>query len=110
MMTRWPAYCAVVISALVVLSSLVGILDPATYARETATWVAQGVGQDWANLLVVAPFLALAGVLALRVSRLATVLLGGGLIYVMYSFVLYSFAVHFNSLFLVYCASPSVAQ
>lgn len=109
MMTRWPAYCAVVISALVVLSSLVGILDPATYARETATWVAQGVGQDWANLLVVAPFLALAGVLALRGSRLATVLLGGGLIYVMYSFVLYSFAVHFNSLFLVYCATLGLA-
>src|SRR5262249_38107953 len=36
-------------------------------------------------------------------------LLAGGLLYVAYSFVLYTFAIHFNSLFLVYCATLGVS-
>lgn len=95
---------APVLASLVALTALGGILLPSTYARETATWAAQGVGQDWVNLLVAVPWMALSGVGAARGSRRALLLLGGGLVYLVYGFLAYAFAVHFNALFLLYCA------
>ncbi len=102
---RWPATLALPLAVLVAVAALGGILLPSTYARETASWAAQGVGQDWVDLLVVAPFLAISAIRARRGSRVFTLLLGGVLVYLVYSFVLYAFDVHFNSLFLVYCAT-----
>jgi hypothetical protein len=95
---------ALPLALLVAAASLGGIVLPATYARETANWAAQGVGQDWADLLLAVPWLAIAGVLARSGSRRALLLLGGGFFYTLYEFAIYAFAVHFNALFLVYCA------
>jgi hypothetical protein len=95
---------APVLASLLALTALGGILLPSTYARETATWAAQGVGQDWVNLLLVVPWIALSGVWAARGSRRALLLLGAGLVYLVYGFLAYAFAVHFNALFLLYCA------
>lgn len=106
---RWSATLAFPLAALVALSSLGGILLPSTYARETASWAAQGIGQDWVDLLLVAPFLILAGVAVRRGSRVFTLLYGGALIYVLYSFVLYAFDMHFNRLFFVYCGTLGLA-
>jgi hypothetical protein len=78
------------------------IILPDAYARETPSWAAQGLGQDWVNLLVVVPVLLIAAALARRGSRRAGLLLGGAVAYTAYSLVLYAFAVHFNPLFLVY--------
>jgi hypothetical protein len=102
--TRWPCILSFPLAGLVALASLGGILLPSTYARETESWAAQGTGQDWVDLVVFAPFLAIAATGALRGSRAFRLLLGGGLLYSAYSFVIYAFVVHFNSLFLVYCA------
>jgi hypothetical protein len=93
------------LAALVAWAALGGLLLPSTYARETASWAAQGTGQDWVDLLLVAPALAIAGVRTIRGSRRARLVLGGALVYTAYSFLLYAFSVHFNSLFLVYCAA-----
>jgi hypothetical protein len=92
------------LAALLALAALGGILLPSTYARETSTWAAQGPGQDWVNLLIVFPWMALSGHRAARGSRRALLLLGGGLVYLVYGFLAYAFAVHFNVLFLLYCA------
>jgi hypothetical protein len=89
---------------LLAATSLGGILLPSTYARETASWRAQGIGQDWFDLLVVVPVIVTGAIGLRRGSRAARIVLGGALIYSAYSFVLYAFAVHFNALFLVYCA------
>ena len=102
---RAAACLAIPLALLVALASLGGIVMPATYARETASWAAQGIGQDWVNLLLVVPWLLLTAVLTLRASRPAALLLGGGLVYTLYSYVIYAFAVHFNALFLVYCVA-----
>jgi hypothetical protein len=102
---RAAACLAIPLALLVALASLGGIVMPSTYARETASWAAQGIGQDWVNLLLVVPGLLLTAVLTLRGSRRATLLLGGGLVYTLYSYVIYAFAVHFNALFLVYCVA-----
>ncbi len=90
------------LAALFAAASLGNIVLPSAYARETASWTAQGIGQDWVDLLLVAPVLAIAAALARRGSRRAGLVLGGAVAYTAYSLVLYAFAVHFNSLFLVY--------
>jgi hypothetical protein len=92
------------IAALLVVSSLGGLVLPSTYAADTATWAAQAVAQDWINLLVIAPLLVRAGMLAREGSRAWLLILGGLLAYAVYNFLLYAFAVHFNGFFLVYCA------
>lgn len=90
------------LAAVLAGATLGNILLPDAYRRETALWTAQGLGQDWVNLLVVVPALIVSAAFALRGSRLSRLLLGGTLAYSAYSLVLYAFAVHFNSLFLVY--------
>jgi hypothetical protein len=103
------AAASFVLAGLVAVASLAGILMPAVYAKETASWAAQGIGQDWIDLVLVAPLVALCGVGILRGSRRAFLVLAGALVYLMYSFVLYAFAVHFNVLFLVYCATLGIS-
>jgi hypothetical protein len=93
------------LAALVAVAALGGLLLPSTYARETSVWSTQAIVQDWINLVVVAPWLAITGALARRGSVKARLFLGGALVYTLYSFAIYAFAVHFNRLFLVYCAA-----
>jgi hypothetical protein len=84
--------------------SAAGVFLPGTYARETATWATQGRGQDIANLFVVFPATLVALHFAFRGSVRATLVWLGLLIYVVYSYVLYAFFIHFGPWFLVYVA------
>jgi hypothetical protein len=93
------------LAALVAFVSLVGISSASIYARETPNWAAQAVGQDWFDLLFAVPWLLVTGVFAMRGSRRAQLLLAGGMLYTFYEFVIYCFSVHFNALFLAYCAT-----
>jgi hypothetical protein len=86
------------------VSAMSGIFVPAIYARETASWAAQGIGQDWVNLLIVGPALLVAAWRAASGDRRAQLVVGGLLLYTAYSFAIYAIATHFNMLFLVYCA------
>src|SRR4051812_44189838 len=99
--SRWAPFP---IAVLVVVAAMAGIFSPAIYARETASWAAQGVGQDWVDLVIAGPALAIAGLVALGGDRRARLVVGGLLLYTAYSFAIYAVAVHFNALFLVYCA------
>lgn len=87
--------------ALVAVASLGGLLSTTTYAGETASISAQCLGQDWFDLLLVAPLLAL----STGPSRRARLVLGGAFAYTAYTFSIYAFSIHFNALFLVYCAA-----
>jgi hypothetical protein len=100
--SRLPAILALPLAVLLATGALGGILLPAVYAREHPHWAAQGIGQDWVDLVFAAPLLALAAVFTLRGSRLFTLLLAGALSYSLYSLALYAFFVHFGPLFLVY--------
>jgi hypothetical protein len=106
---RVAACLALPLALFVALASLGGVVIPSVYAGETRSWAAQAVGQDWVNLLVAVPWLLLSAVLALRGSRRAFLLLGAALVYTLYSYVIYAFAVHFNALFLVYCVALGLA-
>ena len=100
---RFSAWAPFPIAILVAVAAGVAIVNPAIYARETASWSAQGTGQDWVNLLVCAPALLAAGAMALGGSRRARVVVAGLLLYTAYSFVIYAFAMHFTALFPAYC-------
>jgi hypothetical protein len=100
---RW-IYLSLAAAFLMALSSAGGLFLPGTYARETASWAAQAAGQDIANLFFVFPATLAALHFAYRGSLRGTLVALGLLIYIVYSFVLYAFFVHFNSLFLVYVA------
>lgn len=100
---------AAVLAAIVAVVSLVGLLLPAIWGGESASWAAQGIGQDGFDLFVLVPVLALSAIGVHRGSRAALVVLAGALVFTIYTFVIYTFAVHFNPLFLGYCAALGVA-
>ncbi len=105
MKVRYTAPASFVLATLVAVASLGGILIPSVYAHETVGWAGQAIGQDWVDLLLAVPWLTVTGIGASRGSRRAGLLLAGGILYTAYEFLIYAFAVHFNALFLIYCAT-----
>jgi hypothetical protein len=94
---------SVVVSPLVVLASVAGLADPRVYGQETQNWATQARGQDLGNLLAVV-VLVVAAVWYWKGSQRAGLVWLGTLLYLVYAFVVYAVAVHFNYLFLVYVA------
>jgi hypothetical protein len=105
MTVRFVVVAAFVLAGLVAAASLGGILLPSVYARETAVWTGQAVGQDWVDLLLTVPWLVLTSIGMSRGSRRSALLLAGGVFYTLYEFLIYAFSIHFNALFLIYCAT-----
>ena len=96
------------ISALVTLASVLGLTDPGTYDEETANWAAQARGQDIGNLVAVVTLLV-SGHRWARGSHRAAMVWLGTLLYLVYAYTVYSLAVHFNQLFLVYVAAMGLS-
>ncbi len=96
-------FTSVLTVILVTVTSLLGILYDKTYARETVNWAIQAVGQDYANLVVVV-LLLISVYYTAKGSLRAYLLWLGALSYLIYAFVIYAFAVHFQFLFLAYAA------
>lgn len=84
--------------------SLMGIMNGATYAKETINWAAQAVGQDYINLFLAFPALVVSSLMLRKDSLKALLVWLGVLLYLIYSYVLYAFFVHFGPLFLLYVA------
>lgn len=102
-MKTWLMICSGVIALLVILASLLGLLNPDTYLKETANWATQAAGQDIGNLLAV-PVMLIGGYWYGRGSKKGFAVWVGSLFYLLYAYIIYAFAVHFNALFLVYVA------
>lgn len=92
------------VSVLMALASAAGVFVPAVYAKETASWAGQAVGQDVVNLALVFPLLLISTWHVRRGSVRALTIWLGGLIYVVYSYLMYAFFVHFGPIFPVYVA------
>lgn len=86
-----------------IVACLGGLFFPSTYAEETRLQAAQCFGMDLGNLVVIVPALVIAAFLALRGSIAARLVWMGTLVYLCYNYLNYTFAVHFNSMFLAYC-------
>jgi len=91
------------LSALTIAVSWIGLFTPDSYSAETLNWQAQSVGQDMIDLFLIAPCLLITSVLAYRNNTVATMIWGGVVLYLTYTFTLYCFDVHFNKLFVAYC-------
>jgi hypothetical protein len=100
---RWMLPVTLVIAALVLVTSLFGLLTAWPYAAETANWQLQAHGQDLGNLIAVAALLG-GGLTAARGSLRGLLVWAGALLYLAYAFAIYALAVHFGALFLPYVA------
>lgn len=92
------------------VASVFGAFVDITYARETASMAAQGMGQDIVDLFLVVPAVIICLLLMRKNNRIAMLLFGGLAFYVLYSFIIYSMGVHFNLMFLVYCFTLGTAS
>jgi hypothetical protein len=97
------------ITILVTLASILGLADSDVYGEETKNWATQAKGQDLGNLLAVVTLL-LSGYGYYRGSHRAGLIWLGTLLYLVYAYVIYSMAVHFNELFLVYVAALGLSS
>jgi hypothetical protein len=91
------------------LVSIAGAFFPDTYARDSPSMGAQGVGQDLVDLFIAVPLLLISFLFMSRGSRVSTLVYGGTVGYIMYSFVIYCFGVYFNQFFLLYCLTLSLS-
>jgi hypothetical protein len=88
---------------LIVVVSLIGVLTTDYYSKETLNWQIQSFGQDMIDLFLITPVLLATGIIAAKKNRTAALIWAGVLTYIIYTFIIYCFDVHFNSLFPVYC-------
>jgi hypothetical protein len=96
---------SVAAGTLAAAGNVAGLLWPERlYGMETTALVDQAIAQDLVGLVVVAPALVVLAVLARRGSVTAHLLWLGALAFTVYNYVIYTFAVHFGPLFLLWVA------
>lgn len=92
----------IMITSLAVVSYLGGF-SSWVYERDSASMATQGIGQDIFDLFIVVPLLIISLARSIQGKRVALFVFTGSVFYVLYSFAIYCFGVHFNNLFLLYC-------
>jgi hypothetical protein len=104
-LTKAILVISITASVLMAVVSVAGIFSSSVYAKESASWTAQGAAQDVVNLAMVFPLLSVSAFLAYRrVSRLWFSVWLGLILYTIYAYVLYSFFMHFGMWMLPYVA------
>ncbi len=93
---------SLVIAVLTAVAAYCGAFVQSTYAKESISWAAQGTGQDLITLFLVVPLLIISAYFLNKGSLKALLVWLGALIYIEYSYVLYSFFIHFGWTFLLY--------
>ncbi|MBL7851473.1 MAG: hypothetical protein JNN04_11270 [Cyclobacteriaceae bacterium] len=101
---NYTLWFTVPLALLLALVSLAGLLRPEIYRAETADWTVQATAQDAIDFFLILPVLAVSGLYMHRGERRAEPIWGGTVLYLIYTFIIYGFSVHFNSLFLAYVA------
>jgi hypothetical protein len=97
------SYFSGILALQLIIMSLSGIYIKRIYILETPQYALQGIAQDIFNVCIVAPVLLIARTLLQRKKIFRALLWSGTLLYVLYTFIIYSFTIHFNPLFLMYC-------
>jgi hypothetical protein len=100
---------SLLLAILVLGANSYSLLTPGFYAKETANWAAQSIGQDIINIFLIVPALIITACFASRKSTTGLLLWGGVNLYLVYTFAIYSFDLHFNKLFLLYCFCLSLS-
>lgn len=98
------AVLTVILGGLIAWAAITGLTTTDYYALETDNWRLQTIGQDMIDLCLIVPVLLNTALMISRGSQDAKLLWAGTMIYVIYTYTIFCFSVHFNSMFLVYCA------
>ena len=91
------------LGTLLITCSIIGLLYPEIYHSGTPNWITQTIVQDGVNLFLVTPVFIVATLYSYEGVKFAFLMWGGTIGYLVYTFLIYSFSVHFNALFLPYC-------
>lgn len=100
---------SILMAAVAMIGSAITLLDRSLYDELTAAFLPQALAQDVVNLLVVSPGTIVLAWLALRGSAAAFVLWLGALLFTVYNYVIYAFAVPFGPMFLPWVAVLGLA-
>jgi len=91
------------LSLVLLAESITGFLLPSLYTAETLNWAVQTHSQDFIDLVIVLPVLLLSCTYTVKNKAFGLYASAGIYLYLSYTFTIYTFALHFNSLFLCYC-------
>jgi hypothetical protein len=92
-----------IVCVLICIGSYNGLTTADFYNQETANWKAQSIGQDMINLFLICPFLLITAVMVFLKKEYAMSLWAGALSYLIYTYLIYCFDIHFNNYFILYC-------
>lgn len=90
------------LAALIIFAGIYSLLTPGFYSAESLNWQAQSVGQDEINLFIISPVLIITAIFG-RWNKVAFQLWKGVNLYLIYTYAIYCFDIHFNNLFIIYC-------
>lgn len=90
-------------AAMILTASILSVLQPSVYKLESHNWQIQAIGQDIIDSVLVVPALVICTARVFRNKAKAFYIWGGLHLYLLYTFIIYAFNVHFNSFFLLYC-------
>jgi hypothetical protein len=96
-------------SILILAASLYAIMDPSIYKAETYNWQVQTLVQDIINSAVIVPALLVSTLFISSKKGWGLHLWAGIELYVLYTYVIYSFNIHFNNFFLLYVSVMGLA-
>lgn len=97
-------YLTVLLSLLIAAAAAYGFFYEGAYLKETPNWTAQVIAQDWINLLVGIPVLLVSAFFAYKKSVKGYYFWLGSLVFMIYSFAIYAFNIHYNHMFYPYVA------
>lgn len=94
---------SIILSVALAVVSYYGAFIPETYERDEISMAVQGIGQDLFDLFFIVPLLLITLFFVHKENKPAFLIFSGVIFYILYSFFIYCFGVHFNNLFLLYC-------
>jgi hypothetical protein len=94
---------SLLLGILILFTSLNGFMSPDFYKAESSNWQAQAIGQDLINVFIILLFLLISAYYVYKGSSNALLLWAGTILYIIYTYVIYCFTIHFNEFFLQYC-------
>lgn len=94
---------------LIGMTSFVGLFMPDFYEAESREWQIQCKAQDFINLVIIAPSFLTISLLLFVNKPYAPVLWAGCLLYMVYTYLIYCFDIHFNTFFILYCIILSLS-
>lgn len=98
-----------IIAALIFLTSFVGLFLPGFYEIETEEWQAQCRSQDFINLVIIVPSFLITSLFSFYKKLYAHLVWAGCLLYIVYTYLIYCFDIHFNIFFILYCVVLSLS-